>query len=218
MLLDLGRRRLGLDGDGAAAHQGHDRRGAGFVLGNGVVVCDDEPVAAGQLGLRARVKGRGHGACFDNCAGKFCRQRGRHVPVGIHPFGSLWRRRCRTIKSSITKHGKNGLANRAIHPHYVSCNFLASIGIVDNGRRKDLERVISSRDCTVHRNGTGAGSMSRPRGNRERQNSDRNYRRHGQQAAPKPTHGYHLDLDRDGDEHASMSQQNTASKRRPDTS
>ena len=45
----LGRRRLGLDGDGAAADQGHNRRGAGLALGNGVVVGDDEPVATGQL-------------------------------------------------------------------------------------------------------------------------------------------------------------------------
>ena len=43
----LGGRRLGLDGDGAAADQGHDRRGAGLALGDGVVVGDDEPVAAG---------------------------------------------------------------------------------------------------------------------------------------------------------------------------
>ncbi len=62
MLGDLGGRRLGLDGDGAAAHQGHDRRGAGLALGDGVVVGDDEPVAAGQLGRRARVKGHKHGA------------------------------------------------------------------------------------------------------------------------------------------------------------
>lgn len=62
MLGDLGRRGLGLDGDGAAADQGHDRRGAGLVLGDGVVVGDDEPVATGQLGLRTRVKGRELGA------------------------------------------------------------------------------------------------------------------------------------------------------------
>ena len=43
----LRRRCLGLDGDGAAAHQGHDRRGAGLVLGDGVVVGNDEPVATG---------------------------------------------------------------------------------------------------------------------------------------------------------------------------
>ena len=49
MLGDLGRRGLGLDGDGAAADQGHDRRGAGLALGDDVVVGDDEPVATGQL-------------------------------------------------------------------------------------------------------------------------------------------------------------------------
>ena len=36
-----------IDGDGAAADQDHDRRGAGLVLGDGVVIGDDEPVAAG---------------------------------------------------------------------------------------------------------------------------------------------------------------------------
>ena len=218
MFLDLGGRRLGLDGDGAAADQGHDRRGAGLALGDGVAVGDDEPVAAGQLGRRARVKG--HGSCVGiaNRAGKLCRQRGRHMPVGIHPLGSLLRRRCRAIKPRIMKHGKNGLTNRAIRPRYVSCNFMASIVIIDNCRRKELVRVIPRRDCTVHRNGTGVGSTSRPGQHRKREHSDRSYRCDGQQAAPKPTHGDHLDLDRDGGEHASMSRQSTAAKRQPDTS
>ena len=101
VLFDLGSGSLGLDGDGAAADQNHDRRGAGLVLGDGVIVGDDEPIAAGQLGRRARVKGHRRDADFANCSGKFCCQRGRHVPVGIHPFGSLLRRRCRAIEPRI---------------------------------------------------------------------------------------------------------------------
>ena len=69
----LGRRGLGLDGNGAAAHKGHDRRGAGLVLGDGVVVGDDEPVATGQIGRSARAKGNGHGTGIANCTGELCR-------------------------------------------------------------------------------------------------------------------------------------------------
>ena len=218
VLGDLGGRGLRLDGDGAAADQGHDRRGSGLALGDGVVVGDDEPVAAGQLGRRARVKGHGRGACFDNRAGKLCRQHGRHAPVGIHPFGCLLCRRSRAIKPRIMKHRENGLANGVICPRYVSCNLLVGIGVVDNGRRKESIRVIPRRNCTVHRNGSGVGGAGRPRGNRQRKDGGHDHHRDGQHMAERLTHCDHLDQDRDGGVHASMSPRSTASKRQPDTS
>lgn len=116
------------------------------------------------------------------------------------------------------KHRENGLANGIIRPRYVSCNFLVSIGVVDNGRRKEPVRVIPRRNRTVHRNGSSACRAGHPGQHRKREHCDRNYCRDSQQAAAKPTHGYHLDLDRDGDEYASMSQQNTASKHQLNTS
>ena len=65
------------------------------------------------------------------------------------------------------KHGKNGPANGIIRPRCIGYNLLVDIVIVDNGRRKELVRVIPRRNRTVHRDGTGIGSMSRPRDNRE---------------------------------------------------
>ena len=185
-------------------------------LGGGVG--DEEPVSTGQLGRRARVKGHGHDACFDNRASKLCRQRGRHVPVGIYPLGSLLRRRCRAIKSRIMKHRENSLANGVICPRYVSCDLLVGIGVVNNGRRKELIRVISRRNFTVHRNGSGVGGTGRPGGNREREGSNHGHHHNGQRMAERLTHDDHLDPDRDGGEHASTSPRSTASKRQPDTS
>jgi len=218
MLGHLGGRRLGLDGGGAATDQGHGRRGAGLALGDGVVVGDDEPVAAGQLGRRVRVKGHGSCAGIANRTSKLCRQRGRYVSVGIHPFGSLLCPRCRAIEPRIMKHGENSLTNGVFRPRYVSCDFLVGISIVGNDRRKELIRVIPRRNFTVHRNSSGTDSMSRPGQHHKREDGNRGYRRDSQQAAAKPTHDGHLDPDRDDDEHASTSRQNTASKRRPDTS
>ena len=116
------------------------------------------------------------------------------------------------------KHGENSLANGVIRPRYVSCDLLIGIGVVNNGRRKELIRVIPRRNFTVHRNGSGVGSTGRPRGNRERKDGKHGYRHDGQHMTERLTHCDHLDQDHGGGEHASTSPRSTAAKRQPDTS
>ena len=218
MLGNLGGRRLGRDGDGAAAPQGHDRRGAGLALGDGVVVGDDEPVATGQLGRRARVKG--HRSCVGiaNRTGELCRQCGRHMPVGIQPLGSRLRRRCRAIKPRIIKNGKDSLTSCIARPRQVRRDLLIGAGFIGNSCRKELVCIVLRRDVAANRDGSGIGSTGRLGRRCKSEDSCHGHHHDGQQAAVQFTHGDHLDPNRDGGEHASMSRQSTASKRRPNTS
>ena len=116
------------------------------------------------------------------------------------------------------KHGKGSLANRVIRPRYISCDLLVGIGIVDNGRRKELVRVVTCRDRTVHRNGSGVGSTGRSRGDRKSEDDGHGHHHDGQHMTEHFTHDDHSDQDHDGGEHASTSRQNTASKHQLNTS
>ncbi len=137
VLGDLGGRRLGLDGDGAAAHQGHDRRGAGLALGDGVVVGDDEPVAAGQLGRLARVKGHGHGVRALEGTSELCAQRARKVGIGVEPLGSFLRGGLGIGHAGAVQHGQDGVARGVACPGEVGGDLGVAVAVDDVGA-KDL--------------------------------------------------------------------------------
>ena len=156
VLFDLGRRRLGLDGNGTAAHQGHDRRGASLALGDGVVVGNDEPVATGQLGRRARVKGHGHGVRALEGTSELCAQRARKVRIGVEPLGSFLRGGPGIGHAGAVQHRQRGVARGVACPGEVGGDLGVAVAVDDVGA-KDLVGVVAARHGAVHRDGTGRG-------------------------------------------------------------
>lgn len=152
----LGRRRLGLDGDGAAADQGHDRRGAGLVLGDGVVVGDDEPVTAGQLGRRARVEGPRSGTRALEGTSELCAQRARKVGIGVEPLGSFLRGGLGIGHAGAVQHRQRDVTHGVACPGKVGGNLGVAVAVDDVGA-KNLVGVVAARHGAAHRDGTGRG-------------------------------------------------------------
>ena len=116
------------------------------------------------------------------------------------------------------KHRENGLANGIIRPRQVRRNLLIGAGLIGNSCRKELVRIVLRRNVAANRDDPGIGSTDRLGRHCKSKDSHHGHHHDGQQAAAKPTHGDHLDLDRDGGEHASTSRQSTATMRQPNTS
>ena len=220
MLGDLGGRRLGLDGDGAAAHQGHDRRGAGLVLGDGVVVGDDEPVAAGQLGRRARIEGHGHGARALEGTSEPCAQRARKVGIGVEPLGSFPRGGLGFGHAGAAQHGQDGVAHGVACPSEVGGDLGVAVAVDDVGA-KDLVGVVAARHGTAHRDGTGRGRRGlRGCGEHNRAGADQEskQRKQDREGANFLIHDARLPSHSPCDECASKPQQRKAPPRRQGTS
>ena len=216
----LGRRRLGLDGDGAAADQDHDRRGAGLVLGDGVVVGDDEPVAAGQLGRRARVKGLGHGVGALEGTSELCAQRARKVGIGVEPLGSFLRGGLGFGHAGAVQHGQRGVAHGVACPGKVGGDLGVAVAIDDVGA-KDLVGVVAARHGAAHRDGTGRGRRGlRGSGEHNRAGADQEgkQRKQDREGANFLIHDAYLPSHSPCDECASRPQQRKAPPRRQGTS
>ena len=220
MLGHLGRRCLGLDGGGAAADQGHDRRGADLVLGDGVVVGDDEPVAAGQLGRRARVKGHGHGARALEGTSELCAQRARKVGIGVEPLGSFLRGGLGIGHACAVQHRQDSVARGVACPGEVGGD-LGVVVTVDDVGAKDLVRIVAARYGAAHRNGTGRGRRGlRGCGEHNRADADQEgkQRKQDREGANFLIHDAHLPSHSPCDECASRPQQRKAPPRRQSTS
>ena len=220
MLGNLGRRRLGLDGDGAAAHQRHDRRGAGLVLGNGGVVRDDEPVATGQLGRRARVKGHGHGDRALEGTSELCAQRARKVGIGVEPLGSFLRGGLGIGHAGAVQHGQRGVAHGVACPGKLGGDLGVAVAVDDVGA-KDLVGVVAARHGAAHRDGTGRGRRSlRGSGEHNRAGADQEgkQRKQDREGANFLIHDAYLPSHSPCDECASRPQQRKAPPRRQGTS
>ena len=220
MLGDLGRRGLGLDGDGAAADQGHDRRGAGLVLGDGVVVGDDEPVATGQLGLRTRVKGRELGARVLEGTSELCAQRARKVGIGVEPLGSFLRGGLGFGHTGAVQHRQRDVAHGVACPGEVGGDLGVAVAVDDVGA-KDLVGVVAARHGAAHRDGTGRGRRGlRGSGEHDRAGADQEgkQRKQDREGANFLIHDAHLPSHSPCDECASRLQQRKAPPRRQGTS
>ena len=220
VLLDLGRRGLGLDGDGAAADQGHDRRGAGLVLGDGVVVGDDEPVATGQLGRRARVKGHGHGVRALEGTSELCAQRARKMGIGVEPLGSFLRGGLGFGHTCAVQHRQHGIARGVACPNEVGGD-LGVVVAVDDVGAKDLVGVVAARHGARHRDGTGRGRRGlRGCGEHNRAGADQEgkQRKQDREGANFLIHDARLPSHSPCDECASRPQQRKAPPRRQGTS
>ena len=216
----LGGRRLGLDGDGAAAHQGHDRRGARLALGDGAVVGDDEPVAAGQLGRRARVKGHGLGARALEGTSELCAQRARKVGIGVEPLGSFLRGGLGIGHTGAVQHRQHGIARGAACPGEVGSN-LGVAAVVDNVGAEDLVGIVAARHGAAHRDGTGRGRRGlRGGGEHDRAGADQEgkQRKQDREGAKLLIHDAHPPSHSPCDECASRPQQRKAPPRRQGTS
>ena len=212
----LGRRGLGLDGDGAAADQHHDRRGADLVLGDGVVVGDDEPVAAGQLGRRARVKGHGHGARALEGTSELCAQRTRKVRIGVEPLGSFLRGGLGLGHAGAVQHGQDGVARGVACPGDLGVDLGVAVAVDDVGA-KDLIGVVTARHGAAHRDGAGRGRRSlRGSGEHDRAGADQEgeQRKQDREGANFLIHDAHLPSHSPCDECASRPQQRKAPPRR----
>ena len=220
MLDHLGRRRLGLDGDGAAADQGHDRRGAGLALGDGVVVGDDEPVATGQLGRCARVKGHGHGVRALEGTSELCAQRARKVGIGVEPLGSFLRGGLGIGHAGAVQHRQRGVAHGVACPGEVGGDLGVAVAVDDVGA-KDLVGIVAARHGAAHRDGTGRGRHG-PRGsgehNRAGADQEGKQRKQDREGANFLIHDAHLPSHSPCDECASRPQQRKAPPRRQGTS
>ena len=220
MLGDLGGRRLELDGNGAAAHQGHDRRGAGFALGDGIVVGDDEPVAAGQLGRCARVKGHGHGARALEGTSELCAQRARKVGIGVEPLGSFLRGGLGFGHASAVQHGQRGVAHGVACPGEVGSDLGVAVAVDDVGA-KDLVGIVAAHHGAAHRDGTGRGRRGlRGSGEHNRAGADQEgkQRKQDREGANFLIHDAYLPSHSPYDECASRPQQRKAPPRRQGTS
>ena len=220
MLGDLGRRGLGLDGDGVAAHQRHDRRGAGLALGDGVVSGDDEPVAAGQLGRRARVKGHGHGARALEGTSELCAQRARKVGIGVEPLGSFLRGGLGIGHAGAVQHRQDSVARGVACPSEVGKGLGVAVAVDDVGA-KDLVGVVVARHGAAHRDGTGRGRRGlRGCGEHNRADADQEgkQRKQDREGANFLIHDAHLPSHSPCDECASRPQQRKAPPRRQGTS
>ena len=216
----LGSGGLGLDGDGAAADQGHDRRGAGLALGDGVVVGDDEPVAAGQLGLRARVKSHGHGARALEGTSELCAQRARKVGIGVEPLGSFLRGGLGIGHAGAVQHRQRGVAHGFACPGEVGGDLGVAVAVDDVGA-KDLVGVVAARHGAAHRDGTGRGRRGlRGCGEHNRAGTDQEgkQRKQDREGAKLLIHDAHLPSHSPCDECASRPQQRKAPPRRQGTS
>ena len=220
MLGHLGRRGLRFDGDGAAAHQGHDRRGAGLVLGDGLVVGDDEPVATGQLGRPARVKGHGHGTRALEGTSELCAQRARKVGIGAEPLGSFLRGGLGIGHAGAVQHGQDGVAHGVACPGEVGGDFSVVVAIDDVGV-KDLVGVVAARHGAAHRDGTGRGRRGlRGCGEHNRAGADQEgkQRKQDREGANFLIHDAHPPSHSPCDECTSRLQQRKAPPRRQGTS
>ena len=220
VLGNLGRRRLGLDGDGAAAHQGHDRRGAGLALGDGFVFGDDEPVAAGQFGRRARVKGHGHGARALEGTSELCAQRARKVGIGVEPLGSFPRGGLGIGHAGAVQRRQDGVARGVVCPGEVGGD-LGIVVAVDDVGAKDLVGVVAARHGAAHRDGTGRGRCGlRGCGEHNRAGADQEgkQRKQDREGANFLIHDAYLPSHSPCDECASRPQQRKAPPRRQGTS
>ncbi len=219
VLGDLGRRGLGLDGDGTSADQDHDRRGAGLVLGDGVVG-DDEPVAAGQLGCRARAKGHGHGARALEGTSELCAQRARKVGIGVEPLGSFLRGGLGIGHAGAVQHRQCGVARGVACPGEVGGDLGVAVAVDDVGA-KDLVGVVAARHGAAHRNGTGRGRRGlRGCGEHNRAGADQEgkQRKQDREGANFLIHDARLPSHSPCDECASRPQQRKAPPRRQGTS
>lgn len=220
MLGHLGRRGLGLDGDGATADQGHDRRGAGLALGDGVVFGDDEPVAAGQLGRRARVKGHGLGVRALEGTSELCAQRARKVGIGVEPLGSFLRGGLGIGHAGAVQHRQRGVAHGVACPGKVGGDLGVAVAVDDVGA-KDLVGVVAARHGAAHRDGTGRGRRGlRGCGEHNRAGADQEgkQRKQDREGANFLIHDAHLPSHSPCDECASRPQQRKAPPRRQGTS
>ena len=220
VLFDLGRRRLGLDGDGAAADQGHDRRGAGLALGDGVVVGDDEPVAAGQLGRRARVKGHGLGARALEGTSELCAQRARKVGIGVEPLGSFLRGGLGIGHADAVQHRQRDVAHGVACPGEVGGDLGVAVAVDDVGA-KDLVGIVAARHGAAHRDRTGRGRRGlRGSGEHNRAGADQEgkQRKQDREGANFLIHDAYLPSHSPCDECASRPQQRKAPPRRQGTS
>ena len=216
----LGSGGLGLDGDGAAADQNHDRRGAGLVLGDGVVVGDDEPVATGQLGRRARVEGHGHGARAPEGTSELCAQRPRKVGIGVEPLGSFLRGGLGIGHAGAMQHRQHGVAHGVACPDKVGGDF-GIVVVIDDVGAKDLVGVVAARHGTAHRDGSGRTRRGlRGCGEHNRADADQEgkQRKQDREGANFLIHDAHLPSHSPCDECASRPQQRKAPPRRQGTS
>ena len=220
MLGNLGGRRLGLDGDGAAADQGHDRRGAGLVLGDGVVVGDDEPVAAVQVGRRARVKGHGHGVRALEGTSELCAQRARKVGIGVEPLGSFLRGGLGIGHAGAVQHRQRGITHGVACPGEIGGDLGVAVAVDDVGA-KDLVGVVAARHGAAHRDGTVRGRRGlRGCGEHNRAGADQEgkQRKQDREGANFLIHDARLPSHSPCDECASRLQQRKAPPRRQGTS
>ena len=133
---------LGLNSDGRASYQGKYRRRTRLGLSNGALFGDDKPVPGGEVHTRASGNRLGLYAQRANCTGEPYGEHGRHVAVGIEPFGNVLGDGVCGIHASFVQDGEHGFAHGVACPRHAGGQFASRAISVDNLRVKELVRLV----------------------------------------------------------------------------